>query len=326
MGTRASSARQVASSVHTVRPLPGKEAALPLYVATSCIAGAEDAVEALVALERRGIAHAAVMPGRPPGRGWSDAAARWSGRLLLHAACLEARQDQPCWNLAAEDADWRRHSLNAAVETLARAADAGAPFYSVHAGHALEVGLGRDGRPLGAAIARERALDRLASSLDRLASAADDHGLGLLVENAAGRRAAAGRGRTEVDPAVLALGQEPAELVRTLERVGAPMLGVQLDVAHWLLACHARRWEPEQALEELLPRVRAIEVSATDGRADLHRVPREEATELALARQAGGLLLPVVFEAWNVPAADLPGILAMLEEFLRPATQVGPLK
>jgi sugar phosphate isomerase/epimerase len=190
------------------------------------------------------------------------------------------------------------------------------PFFSLHAGHALELGLDEKGQPKGAARSREQALDRLAISLDRLANLADNLHMELLLENAAGRRTPTGRAAFDPDAWSLALFQEPSEIDRTLTRVAAPKVGVLLDVAHLLIACHARRWEPEPVLEELQPWVRAIELSGTDSLHDLHRLPKHDGTEVQLARLAGGLALPLFFEPHDVPKAELLAYITELESSL----------
>jgi hypothetical protein len=293
----------------------GKGADMPIYVATSCVGGVLDSATALGTLESWGIEHAVAMPGLPTGRDWESQSTRWGDRLWLHHACLEDPQ-MPRWNLAAGDPEWRRRSVDAASKAIRRSADHGVMVYSLHAGHALELGLDEKGTPKGAARSREQALDRLAISLDRLANLADNLHVELLLENAAGRRTPTGRAASDLDAWSLALFQEPAEIERILSRVAAPKLGVLLDVAHLLLTCHARKWEPEPVLEELQPWVRAIALSGTDSLNDLHRLPKEDSTEVQLARRAGGLALPLIFEPHNVPKAELRAYMTELESSL----------
>ncbi|MDB5099169.1 MAG: hypothetical protein JWM80_3590 [Cyanobacteria bacterium RYN_339] len=287
---------------------------MPLYVATACVT-ADTTAAALDTLEAWEITHACASPGRLPGVGWDRAADRWGERLVLHHACMED-PNAPRWNLAAKDEDWRRRSLDGVLVAMRDSAERGATSYSLHPGHALELGLGPDGLPAGEGQSRGKALEWLAVSLDRIAARADYLGMAIWLENTAGRRERTGRAAREVDPLAAPLLQEPEEIVRTLERVAAPMLGLLLDTAHLLLTCQARRWEPEPVLEELKPWVRAIAVSGTDGRYDLHRFPRQDAIEVALARQAGGTMLPVILEARGIGRSDLaaalPDLLAAL--------------
>lgn len=275
-----------------------------LYLSTGCLSSSDHAA-GLEQLARLGVTRAVAGPGRGRGDDWPAEAARYGAGLLLHHACF-AGTDQPYWNLAAGDEDMRRRAVEGACETMREAAALGGPFYSVHPGYALELTVGADRKPVGAEISRSRALDQLCRSLDRLAGLADDLGLPLLIENRPGARGS------------VPLWQEPAEIHQTLDRVGAPPLGLLLDVGHLLLSCWARNWEPEPVVEELKGRVRAIEVSRNDGVRDLHQLPKEDGIEVELARLAGGLSVPVILEARNLETAAVTWAIEMLNASLKP--------
>lgn len=273
---------------------------MTVYVATAAVCAA-DAASALEMLERWEVPAAWLGPGRPGGEPLSAAAERWAERLVYHHACF-ADPAAPRWNLAATDEAWRRRSLEEATEHLRRAAGAGSPFYSLHGGYLLSSTVGPGGEALGATTTPRRALDQLCRSLDRLASTADNLGLPLLVENGAGPHA---------------VWHDPETIGRTLERLGAPPLGLLLDVAHLLLFCQAKRWEPEPVLGALKPYVKAVELSRTDGRRDRHAAPVEGGIELELARLAGGDHLPLVLEARGLERGALAEALALIEAVVR---------
>lgn len=275
-----------------------------LYLSTGSLSSPDHA-DSLEQLARLGVTRAVAGPGRGRGDRWSTEAARFGAGLLLHHACF-APADQPYWNLAAGDEDMRRRAVEGASETMREAAALGGPFYSVHPGYALELTVGADRKPVGVETSRSRALDQLCRSLDRLAELADDLGIALLVENRPGARG------------TLPMWQEPAEIHQTLDRVGAPPLGLLLDVGHLLLSCRARHWEPEPVVEELKGRVRAIEISRNDGGRDLHQLPKEDGIELELAKLAGGLSVPVILEARNLETSAVTWAIALLSEALQP--------
>jgi sugar phosphate isomerase/epimerase len=252
-----------------------------------------------------GVPRAVVGPGGERGDRWSAEAARFGAGLLLHHACFEP-SNEPYWNLASGDESLRKQAVDRAAETMRQAAALGGPFYSLHPGFALELTVGPDRRPVGAEQARSKALDQLCRSLDRLASLADDLAIELLLENRPG-------GRTAVP-----LWTEPTEIHQTLDRLGAPPLGLLLDVGHLLLSCRARNWEPEPVVEELKGRVRAIEVSRNDGVRDLHQLPKEDGIELSLAKLAGGLSVPVVLEARELEEQAVRWAIELLEASLTP--------
>jgi sugar phosphate isomerase/epimerase len=261
-----------------------------------------DGATALLALSDWGAPLAVWSPGRPVGRDRARAEDRWGGKLLLHHACLE-EPDGMVWNFAARDEDVRKRSVAQATEAIRHAAALGSPFYSLHAGYALETTLTPSGRAIGPQTDRKRALDQLMRSLDTLAAQADNGHLGLLLENPA---------RPE---GLLAI---PDEVRQTFERLGAAHVGLLFDTAHWVLSCRARRWDPEEPLEEIKAFVRAIEVSHTDSKTDGHLPLTENSVELSLARQVGGLELPVILEARNLKSGRLEDQAVMLEELLKP--------
>jgi sugar phosphate isomerase/epimerase len=278
-----------------------------LYLSTGCVA-APDHAHALEALARLGVTRAVAGPGRLPGDAWETEASRFGAGLWLHHAAF-LTPDAPRWNLASSDEGFRKATLDQAAETMRAAAALGGAFYTVHPGYALALTVGPDGKPASDEVPRERALEQLCRSLDRLATLADDLGIGLLVENRPGPRGGLG------------LWMEPAEINRTLDRVAAPPLGLLLDVGHLLLSCRGRRWEPEPVLEELKGRVRAIEVSRNDGVHDSHTLPKVGGIELELAKLAGGLSVPVILESRDLDASQITWAIELLEHSLQPATQ-----
>lgn len=277
---------------------------MPLYLATACLPDVADGASALLALADWGAPLASWSPGRPVGRDRARAEERWGGRMLLHHACLE-EPDGLIWNLAARDEDVRKRSLAMASDAVRHAAVLGCPFYSLHAGFAIETTLTPTGVPAGPPSDRTKAYDQLLRSIDSLASVADNHKLPLLLENSARREG---------------LLSVPDEVERWFHRLGAPHVGILLDTAHWMLMCRIRRWEPEEPLEEMKRFVRAIEVHHTDGRQDGHLPLPETAIELALAKQLGGLALPVILEARSLDSRRLEEQAMLLEDALKPQT------
>lgn len=279
---------------------------LPLYVDLAAIAEVPDAAAALRALDRLEITRAQVGPGRPVGDGWAAEAARWEGRLLLHHACL-ADAAHPRWNLAAGDEEIRKRSVAEAAEALRVAAGLGAPFYAVHAGWALKLTRGPDDKPAGDTITPLRARDQLCRSLDRLAELADRRGIGLLVENAPDAPA---------DRPVFA---DPELMPAVLERLGAAPLGILLDLPALVITARRRAEEPETLLDHLRPHVRALEIHRGDGVRRRHGALRENDLELALAKRAGGLALPVILAPRDLSPDALRDQVLMAAELLAPA-------
>lgn len=276
---------------------------MPLYVSTANPPAALDAASALDALAAWGGSHALVVPGRVPGLQFRREAERWDGRLALTHGCLEAPGE--AWNLADRDEALRKRSVTRAMETLRLAAALGCPFVALEPAHALDGGRPLPGRPQRPGADETKALDQLCRSLDALASLADTLGLALYMKNGAGGTA---------------LWQQPEDIERTLDRLGAPPLGLLLDVGHALIASHARRFEPEPVVDMMAPFARAVAVSRNDGRQPLRLAPVEGGIELTLARLAGGVRLPVLLDTAGLDRPRLEEAMGLVQEALKEST------
>ena len=67
--------------------------------------------------------------------------------------------------------------------------------------------------------------------------------------------------------------------------------------------------------------MRAIEVSRNDGVTDGHTLIKEDGIELALAKQAGGLTVPVILESRGLEPSAIRWAIEVLEHTLQPATK-----
>ncbi|MFP5500890.1 MAG: sugar phosphate isomerase/epimerase family protein [Candidatus Sericytochromatia bacterium] len=273
---------------------------MPLYVSTANPPASLDAASALDAIAAWGCSHALVVPGRMPGPHFQAEGERWDGRLALTHGCLEAPGEP--WNLADRDEALRKRSVSRTMETLRLAASLGCPFVALEPAHALDGGRPIAGRQPRPGADETKALDQLCRSLDVLASQADTLGLALYMKNGA---------------LGAALWQQPEGIERTLDRLGAPPIGLLLDVGHALIASHARRYEPEPVVEAMAPFARAVAVSRNDGRQPLRLAPVENGVELTLARLAGGARLPVLIDTAGLDRPRLEEAVGLLEEALK---------
>lgn len=132
-------------------------------------------------------------------------------------------------------------------------------------------------------IHRAEALERAAAALTVLCKHAEDLGVVLLIENQpdrTGRRIGAGIG----------------ELLQLIDMVGAPNIGICLDIAHAVVSTGG--WEDE--LRAALPHLRSVHASDTEGVHDSHLPPgegtidwRHVLTALGDANYDGGVVLEV---------------------------------
>lgn len=135
--------------------------------------------------------------------------------------------------------DWR---VGFSIEALRLAAAVGAPCVSLTAGHPTP---GCD-PALG--------LDYFVASLKRVCEAAEVHGVNVGIE---------------YEPGLLV--ERATEVLETIERVGSPRLGVNLDIGH----SHLDGEPVETTIAALAGRIWNVHVEDIRGRKHFHRVPGE---------------------------------------------------
>lgn len=278
---------------------------MPLLVATSCLARPRDLRGVLEAYRLVALRPVEVAPGHPREPGLAKGLAGFEPPAAVHQH-LPLAEDPWELNLAAGDEDVRRASVARAEAMLRWCAAYGVPRCSFHVGHALEEARRLDGSDLAdlSPITTYRASDQLLRSLDRLCTLSDDLAVTLAVENPAS-----------------GLLSHPEDLLALLDRLGAPHLGLLLDLAHLRLACHAARRDADAALAMLVPRVRAVHLSQgwPTRQLDLHGMPREDEWELEALRRHRELgAMDVTLEARGLELAAIMEASAMLGELLVP--------
>ncbi|MNX97405.1 Xylose isomerase-like TIM barrel [compost metagenome] len=171
-------------------------------------------------------------------------------------------------------------------------------------------------------MSRDRALDQLKRSLDRLAEAADTHGLALELTNSDMRH-----------PAML-LG-EAGEIRAVLGALQVPFLGVQADLGHALAAAgrigDAASWSArgawaESFLTAVAPHLSALRLHELGPNGEAHRLPSEAGwSEEVLGKHPDWRALPMTLEARG---ASLDRLLDTAErlESLAPKPLLGPAR
>jgi sugar phosphate isomerase/epimerase len=170
-------------------------------------------------------------------------------------------------NLAAADPAGLAASLDLGRRAIDLARELGAPFYSVHAGFALNLGPEDLGKPdvqakIGAErlIPRERALATFAESVRTLADYGSARGVRLLLENnVVAPKLYRARG---VNPLLLCDGDEVAAFFKAL---GHPNVGLLVDVGHAKVSGTALGFAPRAFVERVAPLIEAFHLSDNDG-------------------------------------------------------------
>lgn len=175
-------------------------------------------------------------------------------------------------NLASGKPEQRERSIAHCVRGLELSHAVGAPFYSAHAGFAVEVvpeALG--GRALPSMReTRDAAWTRFVSAVRDVLDRTFHLPVGLLIENHV--IVPVNRRPDGTHPFLCA---EADDLVRLIEEVGDRRLGLLCDTAHWKVTARTLGLDRETAVERTLAWVRCVHHSDNDGVVDDNRHLRE---------------------------------------------------
>jgi sugar phosphate isomerase/epimerase len=228
-------------------------------------------VAAVVAeCERRGVERLELTSSFPYYEGTREEvveARRRGMRLLIHNY-FPPPQHGFVLNLASGDPVTRRRSIEHCRAALVLSSDIGAPYYSVHAGFALDPKPSDLGGRL--AVAERRTMHDTAQvffeSVELLCDTAQTVGVDLLIENNVISPPNLIDGRNELLLCVTAEGVH-----ELFDAVRSSRLGVLLDVAHLNVSAMTLGLDRERTITQLRPFVRALHLSDNNGVVDDNR-------------------------------------------------------
>ncbi|TAJ10907.1 MAG: sugar phosphate isomerase/epimerase [Nitrospirae bacterium] len=168
-------------------------------------------------------------------------------------------------NLASTDPQALVRSRDHCRTAIALAAEVGAPFFSVHAGAAMNARPEDLGQPQTHLVHGDvrRAYELFVESVSELARAAAAAGVSLLIEN----HVVAPFNLIEGENRFL-FASTAEDILRLMEDVGAPNLGLLLDVGHLKVTAASLGFDPRRLVERVAPFVRAFHLSDNDGKSD----------------------------------------------------------
>lgn len=218
-------------------------------------------------------------------------------------------------NLASE----RRELLDASLRLCRQAIDLCSvlhcPFYSVHAGFALDLEPDDLGNPLRQrervknSINRNTALDILAASVMELAKYAQEHSVDLLVENNVTTAE-----NIDVNSESPLLLSRPEEIQSFFDTCCSRNVGLLLDVAHAKVSANAFKLQPEQFFELLGPYIKALHLSDNDGHRDSNRPFGSDAWFAPFLSAYANR--PMVIEVYGLEVEDILAQKRLLEEMI----------
>lgn len=224
----------------------------------------------------------------------------------LHAVARErtlpaAFVQTPWLNLASDDRYRYDRSIAEVREAIRIAGDTGAAWLTVTPGYAVHGGLGPDGRRDTEPLDRGQARLRLLRALDRLAQDADNQRLTLVL------RQQPSLGNEEML-------RDAADADPLLRSLGAPHVGIGLDLGSCKLTARQGRRDPDELVESLLPVAKAVWLHGNEGDRDDHTRPKLGSWEWAQLDRPGIRALPLVYDAWRQSPAELRAVVQDLGE------------
>jgi RimJ/RimL family protein N-acetyltransferase/sugar phosphate isomerase/epimerase len=193
-------------------------------------------------------------------------------RLFLHAPIerfihhhFPGSRAPLAFNLASSDESIRRQSILHCVNAIRLTDAVGAPFFSTHAGFCSGPALGN----LGQQLIRAHTFDRewhwnlLLESVHQVVSLTADLPTGFLLENSlVGRTAFADTGTNPM------LFVQANEMLRFLQDIADPRVGILLDTAHLKVSVDTLRLDLSDEAKQVLPFIRCVHHSDNNGLQD----------------------------------------------------------
>jgi len=177
-------------------------------------------------------------------------------------------------NLASDSPLIRARSVAHCIEAIDLCTDLTLPFYSFHAGFAVDAVPGQLGGPLCSAprFSKAKAYRNFVKSLDELCGYAAEKDIRLLIENNVVIQENLVNGQNE-----LLLGADAGELLEILAEVNSPVLGLLVDTGHLKVTARSLGFDREAFLLRVAGKVGAFHLSDNDGVSDSHLEFAEDA-------------------------------------------------
>jgi sugar phosphate isomerase/epimerase len=219
-------------------------------------------------------------------------------------------------NLASSDTKTRQRSCNLCRTAIDLAAELDAPFYSVHSGFAFNMTPDLLGNPVAqgripssAYIPYSEAYTTFVENIINLTEYARSRNIKLLIENNVVSPACPDKDRHK---AMLMASAD--EMVRLMQDVNNPSLGVLVDVGHVNVTATALGFRREEFVEIVAPHIGAFHLSYNDGRSDQNLPFDQTAWFYPLLRDFPDV--PVIIEAYALSWSQMERQYRVLEAAL----------
>lgn len=273
---------------------------MAIYVSTSCLAGTRNLFDVLETYARAGLRNVELGASHEC---IDDSLViklrRYDVNYVIHNY-FPPPPDPFILNLASNDRSIRQLSLELVSRALALTKCLHAPFYSLHAGFAIDPILvdnnkfsfpARSPSPGEIESAMERFITALGIALDH----AQCYGVQLLVENNVCSPELRGK----------LLLQTPDEFLELFRALPQPHLGILLDTGHLNVTAQTLGLDKREYVDRVAPLIRAFHVHDNDGKTDTHQPVQPGSWVLDVLRQREFCEVPIIIEARFNAVADL---------------------
>jgi sugar phosphate isomerase/epimerase len=280
-----------------------------IYASTACLSGPQPIMERIAAYRAAGLAALELGANITLVPGDLERVQLLGGDLLVHNYFPPPAKDFVL-NLASQNADTLRQSLEMVKAALQLSSRFKAPFYSVHGGFITDA-ISFDGvsfvfpMPQGAeeaGLARQRFTRVIAGLLPE----AEHYGVTLLVENNV--CAPQHRGKLIL--------QEAWEFEELFTALPSPHLGMLLDTGHLNVTATTLVFDRLDFVRRVAPFVRAVHFHDNNGSADQHRPPQPGSWTLDVLRMEPFKRLPIIIEARFEALTELVDYAGFLQSWL----------
>ena len=261
-----------------------------IFVSTNCIPGLQSIISRVSMYQRSGLNAIELGGGITVSDNSLSQITQTEARFLIHNY-FPPPIDAFVLNLASDNNDILRRSLDMVSNAIDFAAHIGAPFYSVHAGFITDPEF-FDGNSFVFPSPRspdqaDYAINRFTTAMKTVVDHAERRGVGILIENNVCSEQLRGK----------LLLQTAEEFLPLFSVLQSSHLGLLLDTGHLNVSARTLGFDRMSFIDKMVPYIKAMHIHDNDGIADTHQPIRPDSWVLDILRRPEFAALPLVVEA-----------------------------
>ena len=276
---------------------------MAIYVSTTVFEDGGSAVEATKLLLDAGLTRIELGSTHRPELGLMQGLKRLKATYLTHNF-FPAIEERLVLNLASQNEENRKRSIAFMRKAIDFASELGAEVYTIHPGFLVDpVSEGRSEKSYDFNYGEKRTfseeyyrhhMDLFYRSLDELAVYVEGRGVKLAIET-----------QGSVTTKEFVMFSRPVDFSEFMARGYHDGIGINLNLSHTHLAAKVNGFDEKAVIQQLLPRIFAVEVSHSDGHYDDHKALQAGAWYFELLKDPCFKTVPLIVEARNVAMSEV---------------------